>query len=407
MNSKRFIITLTLLGFFTWSTPKLFRHALADFQSWLARQRLAAGDAEAATNLLTRSLQQVDSNPSYYYFYAKSLYARARDAKTSKAALGLLQQSKNAYENATNLNPLEGNYWFRLAHTSWWLSKFKGHEHEGDKVETFFQRALTVAPNSPLFVQAMVQYYSKTGQTDKSLAYVNRLALISPQLYGSLKKHSVLYGPMEDQFRQGLEEAAKNPLARREALRALAAISADRKDWALAAAYLEKMLSSYQQARLPHFYVDLGRYYLQLNKPEEAKRSFLQGLRISDNPGQVLQRIFGYFRAPEAMDLYVELCRAAAAFDERVHSNLSLILGKAYFSRGDFDTASEYFNKSLREKETPEAHRYLAEIAMKRKDWYTAERYYLAALKLNPNDKKLHHKLEELRKISKQFKKFN
>ena len=400
VNSKKVIITLLLLGFFTWSTPKLFRHARADFQSWSARQRLAAGDAEAATSFLAKSLQQVNSNPSYYYFYGNSLYAQARDAKTSQAVVDFLQQSKNAYENAANLNPLEGNYWLRLAQTSWWLSRFKGQEQEGDNVETSFQRALAVAPNSPIFVQAMVQYYSKTGQIDKSLEYVNRLALLSPQIYFSAKKYSFFSEPMEDQFRQGLAEAAKNPLARREALKALAAISAGRKDWAQAAAYIEEMISSYKETRLPHFYVDLGVYYLKLGKPEKAKKSFLQGLKISDNPTQMLQRIFGYFRAPEAMDLYVELCRTAAAFDERVAGNLSLILGKAYFSRGELDTASEYFNKSLREKETPEAHRYLAEIAMKRKDWYTAERSYLAALKLNPNDKKLHHKLEELRKVS-------
>jgi tetratricopeptide (TPR) repeat protein len=262
VNSKKVIITLLLLGLFAWSTPKLFRHARADFQSWMARQRLAAGDAEAATSLLAKSLQQVNSNPSYYYFYGKSLYAQAKNAQSSNAAVDFLLQTRNAYEKAATLNPLEGNYWFRLAQTSWWLSKFKGHEHEGDKVEAFFQRALTVAPNSPVFVHAMVQYYSKTGQIDKSLEYVNRLALISPQAYSRLKKQSILSGPMEDTFTKGLEEAAKNPLTRREALRTL------------------------------------------------------------------------------------------------------------------------------------------AEIAMKRKDWHTAEHYYLAALKLNPNDKKLHHKLEELRKIS-------
>ena len=404
VNSKRFIITFLLLGFFAWSTPQLFRHALADFQFWSAGQRLAAGDAEAATSLLAGILKQVNSNPSYYYSYGNSLYAQAREAKTSRTVVDFLQRAKHAYENATNLNPLEGNYWFRLAQASWWLSRFKGHEHEGDKVETFFQRALAVAPNSPIFVQAMVQYYSKTGQTDKSLEYVNRLASISPQIYFSLKKYSFFSEPMEDQFREGLEETVKNPLARREALKALAAISAGRKDWAQAAAYIEAMLGRYQEARLPHFYVDLGVYYLRLGNQEKAKKSFLQGLRISDSPTQMLQRIFGYFRAPEAMDLYVELCHTAAAFDERVASNLSLILGKAYFSWGELDAASEYFNKSLRERETPEAHRYLAEIAMKKKDWYTAERSYVAALKLNPNDKKLHHRLEQLRKRSKKFK---
>jgi len=237
LNSKKIIITIALLAFFAWSTPKLFRLALADFQSWLARQRLATGDAEAAENLLAKSLQQVNSNPSYYYFYGESLYAQAREAKTSKAALDLLQQSKNAYEKATTLNPLEGNYWFRLAQTSRWLSKFKGHEHEGDKVETFFQRALAVSPNSPIFVQAVVQYYSKSGQVDRSREYVRRLALISPQAYSRLKKHSILSGPMEDTFTKGLEEAARNPLTRREALRTLAEIAMKRKDWDTAEHY--------------------------------------------------------------------------------------------------------------------------------------------------------------------------
>jgi tetratricopeptide (TPR) repeat protein len=111
-----------------------------------------------------------------------------------------------------------------------------------------------------------VQYYSETGQVDRSLEYVRRLALISPQAYSSLKKRSILSGAVEVAFTKGLEEASGNPLTRRAALRTL------------------------------------------------------------------------------------------------------------------------------------------AEIAMKRKDWDTAEHYYLAALKLNPNDKKLHHKLEQLRKVSKQFK---
>jgi len=375
MNSRKIIITVTLLSFFSWSTPKLFRHALADFQSWLARQRLAAGDAEAATSLLEKSLQYVNSNPSHYYSYGKSLYAQAKDAKTPEAALDLLQQSKNAYERAAKLNPLEGNYWFRLAQTSWWLSKFKGNEHEGSKVETFFERALAVDPKNPIFVSAIIQYYSKTGQVDRCGEYVRRLAFISPGVYGRLKEQSIWSEGVEDLFRQGLEEASGNPLTRRAALRTLAAISEDREDWAQAAAYTKRMINTYQGAIDPQLYVKMGRFYLKTNNPEEAKDSFLQALRIADNPTQMLRHIFRYFREPDAMDFYVQVCHTAAKFDETIYSNLPLILGKAYFSR--------------------------AEIAMKRKDWRTAEYYYLAALKLNPDDKKLHHKLEQLRKISK------
>ena len=98
-------------------------------------------------------------------------------------------------------------------------------------VETFFQRALAVAPNNPVFVPAIVQYYSKTGQVDRSLEYVRRLALISPGAYSSLKKSCIWSGAVEVAFIKGLEEAIGNSLTRRAALRTLAEIAMKRKDW--------------------------------------------------------------------------------------------------------------------------------------------------------------------------------
>jgi Tfp pilus assembly protein PilF len=117
---------------------------------------------------------------------------------------------------------------------------------------------------------------------------------------------------------------------------------------------------------------------------------------------QMLQNFLRDFAKPRSLDLYIQLCKDTATFDADVQDKLMLLLGKAYLSHNNLDAAVQNFRTSLQKKETGEAHRYLAEIAMKRKDWHTAEYYYLAALKLNPNDRKLHHKLEKLRKVSRQ-----
>jgi tetratricopeptide (TPR) repeat protein len=402
VNSKKVLITLLLLGFFAWSTPTLFRHALADFQSWSARQRLAAGDAEAAESLLAKSLQQVNSNPSYYYFYAKSLYAQAKEAKTSKAALDLLQQSKNAYEKAAKLNPLEGNYWFRLAQTSWWLSRFKGYEREGDEVESFFLKAQATDPNNTVFLYPLIHYYLTTGDTEKGLKFVNRLGMVDPGAYRVLKKHSRWSEELEDQFRMGLQAATTDQLVGEQARRVMVSIAVEEDDWITAAAYTEELIENSQSKVPPHLYVQLGRYYLELENKGKAGNAFLQSIKVSDDRYQMLQNLLRDFAKPRSLDLYIQLCKDTATFDADVQDKLLLLLGKAYFSHNNLDAAVQNFRTSLQKKETGEAHRYLAEIAMKKKDWETAELASQRATELEP--KNAHYNLLYVRSLQTQKK---
>jgi tetratricopeptide (TPR) repeat protein len=104
----------------------------------------------------------------------------------------------------------------------------------------------------------------------------------------------------------------------------------------------------------------------------------------------MLQSFLGYFRKAAALDFYVEICQETAAFDASVRSTLPLMLGKAYFYDNNFDLAILQLKRSLQERETAEAHRYLAEIAIKKRDWDTAELESQRATVLDPGNRHFH-----------------
>jgi len=183
----------------------------------------------------------------------------------------------------------------------------------------------------------------------------------------------------------------------------LASIAASEKDWAQAAVYTEKVIQDSSSEISPSRYVDLGHYYLELQTHKKAKKAFIQALKISEDRNQMLQQLFSrYFRRPETLDFYVELCQETAVFDATVRNSLPLIIGRAHYHIGDFDAATRHLRRSLQERETAEAHRYLAEIAMKKKDWDTAELASQRATELEP--KNAHYNLLYVRCLQAQKK---
>ena len=390
MNSKKIIITLTLLGFFAWSSHHLYRFTVADLHARAGKTSLNKGDYKAAQTDLASSIRYAGSTDAYHQAYAESLYAQAKKAGSAEAALDLLQQAKKAYQRATELNPLEGYHWLGLAKTCWWLARFKGHEREGDEVESFFLQAVATDPNNGEFLYNVVNYYLTSGSDEKSLDYVRRLAMVYPNGYRDLTKHPRWSEVSENQFRSGLQAATTNVLVGEQALQLLASIAAQEKDWAQAAAYTKRVIQNSKSKISPGLYVNLGRYYFELENYGQAKQAFLQALRISAKRDQMLQSLSGYFRKAAALDFYVQLCQETAAFDATVRSTLPLMLGKAYFYDNNFDLAIQQLKRSLQERETAEAHRYLAEIAIKKRDWDTAELESQRATVLDPGNRHFH-----------------
>ena len=390
MKTKKIIITLTLLGIFAWSSHHLYRFTLADLLARAGKTSLNKGDYKAAQTYLASGIRYADSIDAYHQAYAKSLYAQAKKAGSVEAALDLLQQAKKAYQRATELNPLEGYHWLGLAKTCWWLARFKGHESEGDEVEPFFLQALATDPNNGEFLYNVVNYYLTTRSDEKSLHYVRRLAMVYPNAYKDLKKHPRWSEATDIQFKSGLRAATTNALIGEQALHLLTLIAAEESDWAQAAAYTNRIIQNSKSNISPGLYVNLGRYYFELKNYGEAKHAFLQALSISAKRDQMLQSLSGYFRKAAALDFYVQLCFETAAFDETVRSTLPLMLGKVYFYDNNFDLAVLHLKRSLQERETAEAHRYLAEIAIKKRDWDTAELESQRATVLEPRNSHFH-----------------
>jgi tetratricopeptide (TPR) repeat protein len=390
MNKERIkylSISTGLAVFLLWATAQLCVIALADIYDSIGRQKLESKEYESAESYFARSVRLAGSDPDRQMHYAESLYVLAGRTSNGEGVLPLLQRTMQAYRKAAQLNPREGNAWLGLAQTYWWMSKFSGQENKGKEVESFFQRALATDPNNGKFLYALVDYYLSMSKPDQSTNYVTRLACVYPDAWGNLRSHPAWSGVVQGRFIEGLKIAASNRLTNCSALAILAGMAAEAKDWDQAATWMEQLIRQ-TGGRGPiacGYYLNLGWYLLKSGHPAEAKSAFLLGLRESENRNETLNNLLSRFGESKALDLYLELAGNTASFDAGVLSSL--------FLTGDLEAAEGYFQQALQTRETAAPHRYLAEIAMKRKDWDKAELESHRAATLDPRDSYLHYLL--------------
>jgi tetratricopeptide (TPR) repeat protein len=210
--------------------------------------------------------------------------------------------------------------------------------------------------------------------------------MVYPNAYWKLRENPGWSYEVKDRFRQGLQVAASNVLVRGEALSLLASMAAEEKNWNGAATYNEELIRSKNSRASSGTYLRLGRYYLNQKKHFEAKRGFLQALRTSEKPDRILTDLLWPYRRAGSLDLYIELCQEAARYDARVRRGLPLILGKAHFYNNELELAVQQLGRALLERETSEARRYLAEIAIKKRNWDVAELESQRATILDPKN---------------------
>lgn len=399
---KKLLIPLLLLTLLALASFHLTRFTLADIYASMGKKQYSAKEYEHARTHLARSLHFAPGNADYHYSFAEVLYALAKKEKTAPASFDLLQQAKKAYKKSRELNPLEGNPWYGLAQTHWWLSRFKGSEKEKQKVENYFKKALATDPNNGKFLYGVVNFCLSTSSPEKCSKELKQLAIVYPNAYNSLKRHPNWYEDASAFFMQGLEIAAENPIVEQRALSLLASIFAKKKDWEMAAFYQEELIRRSGRKPSPSIFANLGYYSLKGKKIAKAKEAFLEALKLSDRPDRTLQGLIGRFRKAHALDLYIEICQETAKLDRTVKTRLPILLGKAYLYQDNLDEAALNFQRSLKRKETAEAHGYLAEIAFKKKDWDQSELESQRATVLDPENS--HYYVLFVRSLQKQKK---
>ena len=403
-----FTVHCSLLTIFIlWATAQLFVIAFADIYDSIGLRKLESKEYESAESYFARSVRLAGSDPDRQMHYAESLYGLAGRTTNAEAVQALLQRTMQAYEKAAQLNPHEGNAWLGLAQTYWWMSRFSGQESKGNEVESFFRRAVATDPNNGKFLYAIIDYYLsvRSSPLERSgvvhswseaglLTALTRLATVYPDAWYDLRKHPAWPGAVRDSFIEGLKIAAANRMTDRSALAILAGMAVEAKDWDQAATWMEQLIrqAGGRGTLANGYYLDLGWYLLKSGRPAEAKSAFLLGLNHSENRSETLNNLLSRFEDTKALDLYLELAGNTASFDAGVHSSLPLIRGKAsLLITGDLETAEGYFRQALQTRETAAPHRYLAEIAMKRKDWDKAELESHRAAMLDPRDSYLHY----------------
>jgi len=393
-SSCRYAVLAAVALIVAWATVRLWIFALADIYDWIGEKRLESNDYKSAASFFSRSIDLDGSNPDFRMHYARSLYTLATQGTDTKAVLALLQKAAPAYARTTELAPAEGNAWFGLAQTKWWLSKFKGHEHHGGEVESLFLHALKTDQNNGKFLYALVDYYLATGKTDRGADYLEQLGRVFPEAWEDLEKHPGWNRSLQDRFVFGLNIAASNRLTEVPALSVLAALAAKAGEWEKAAGYVEQSVRQNPENRPVKVYFELGCYQLLAGRKAEAKKSFLHGLRYATNRPEILDTLlWRLFDAKvDAADVYVEVVKDVSGIDGEVSSASPFIRGKAYFYLGrDFDNAEASFRQAIRFRDNAASHRFLAEIAMQRGDWGKAELESNRATMLDPRQSYYHY----------------
>lgn len=390
MRSTQTFATLFIGAFFLWATTELYRFTRADIHASLATQALARSECSQASSHAERSIRFAPDDAEYHFLYGRCLYAQAKQADGISATLDLLKKAKAAFLRATELNPMEGNFWFDLAQTLWWLSRFDGYEDEQNQVESYFLKALETDTNNGKFLYALINYYLANPKTNEIQSFLKRLAMTIPSAYGTLKKDPAWAESLKEPFREGLRLATLNPLTSPYAFGILASIAAEEKNWGEAIARLKELIQSSPSAPFYGWYITLGQYHLQMENVAEAKKAFAEGIRLSTDRERVLQNLLWPCRQARAMNLYMDLCRQTAKFDPHIRGKLPLLLGNAYFYNDDLATAEQNFKEALHCRDTAEVRRRLAEVAMKRKDWDAAELESQRATVLEPRNSASH-----------------
>jgi tetratricopeptide (TPR) repeat protein len=398
-----------LVVFVAWATVRLFSFTAAGIYDRIGRERLESKRYKEAEFYLGKSVRLAGRNLDYRLDLGGCLYGLAGQTKDSNVSLAELLQAKREFSQATHLNPREGQGWFGLAQTCWWLSRFPGHEKEAENVAKYFRQALCADPNNGEFLEALVGYLARASaregrRSGEISANILRLGRVYPSAYNDLKKLPNWSGEWQADFVKGLKTAASNRLTRDTALSVLAGISVDAGQWGKAADYTARLIKERGDLNPSYStYFDLGYYRLMAGRTGEAKGAFLKGLELSDNRVEaldnLLSRLSGCVHSPASASLapsavcglYLDVAKQTAGIDPSVFSELPMIQGKGYLYIGDdLDHAAACFRRAIKARDHAAPHRYLAEIASRRKDWDTMEMESNRAILLSPGDSELY-----------------
>jgi tetratricopeptide (TPR) repeat protein len=386
---------LILAGLVIALSVLLYHLTVADIFAFEAKHEFRQGNYESALDHLETSFQHWTRDPAYYQLYARALRGMARRETHRPTRVALLREAKAAYSRAIELNPQEGDYWFGAAKIYWWMDALDLKPDAKHSLERLLLKAWEKDPNSSRYLFVLAHYYLSNGDQAQASHYIKRLAGVSPQKLLKLRHHPKWTLQQEADFRDGLTANRSNALIGVEILSTLANAAAENKRWGEAVRYMQDMIKMLGEEASSWEYERLCNFALEQGNAKLALESFRKSVELSPTPEKRLLTLFWHFVRAGALDIYKAEVRTMAKQYPDVKNHQAFLLGQAQFYSDQFARAAANFTTYLENHESRESHRYLAQIALKRKDWRLAESHARQALEIDDRDSQAHYLLSQ------------
>ncbi len=333
-------------------------------------------DYTAAADRFETALRFQPNDPSIW----KNLGAAYRGLSARESiqkAFEWEKKAKEAFLEASRLNPRDSNAFFHLAMVEQSLERLAlfatvEENREIFNADPFYEEAMRLNPNSPRIHSTMIRRLHFSGQNDKLLRAVRHLVRIHPAAIESLEKELFWSPRLSEEAKKGLKQAIAQGTSPWFANTALSSILADEEDWDGAISCYQQALTYKHMAVTASDYLYLGRLHLENRQYEGALDYFVQGLMASRGSEEYLERLYRLYKSKQALEEFDGLlvrARKSFTFTNRT----DVLYARTLIDQNRLNVARRVLNELNKNRPTPEAFYWLARVEEKEKDWDAME----------------------------------
>jgi tetratricopeptide (TPR) repeat protein len=313
--------------------------------------------------------------------------------EAAEESFSLIDRSRESYETAKSLNPLDAEAAYGVARSRFRLEMLYDHlypekEDAPYNALPWYREAIRLRPNSVTLRYALARYLFY--HDDEELPETVRdLARVYPPAYHYIRKEEFWSPEIRDEVRKGLEQAIAAGTSLRNACMAMSGISGEEDGWDDAVSYYNRSLQYRAFENRAGNYIHLGYLNMKKGDMEAAEKAFIKGLDKSRSREADLGRIYGYYRSEDRTagfpGFYLHV-------KERLitTAGMEILLARSLIEQEEYESAGEVLLEVNDRNTNADACYWLARIAEKEKDWDSMELLIQKATVLEPQNSNYH-----------------
>jgi tetratricopeptide (TPR) repeat protein len=311
----------------------------------------------------------------------------------AKESFSLVNRSREFYETAKGLNPLDAGAAYGAARAGFRLEMLHDYLYpeKGDapyNALPWYREAVRLRPNSVTLRYALARYlfYHDDEQLPET---VRDLVRVYPPAYSNLRKEEFWSPEIRDEAKKGLEQAIAEGTSLRNAYMAMSGLSGEEERWDEAVSYYDQSLQYRAFENRAGNYIHLGYLNMKKGDMEAAEKNFIKGLDKSRSREADLGRIYRYYKLQDQLTGFPGFY---SQVKERLITSpaMQILLARSLIEREEYASAREVLLEVNDRNTNAEACYWLARIAEKEKDWDSMELLIQKATVLEPENSNYH-----------------